>query len=172
METVLHNPVISEKSMKAVKDGYYTFLVSQSAKKGEIAKSIEDKFLVNVVSISTIRYKGGIKMQRNRRSYYKISGFKKALVKLKAGQKIAIFEVEGAKEPTEEPKVKVKETKNILRGTKVKIEKEPTLSTLNENKVKKIENKTKASFASAEKQERTDQQLGKGEKRTKKGSKS
>jgi len=118
---IIKRPVISEKSLGDAKDGYYTFLVDRSARKQEIAKAIEQKFEVSVVDINTSNYKDLTKSQRRVRSTYVIPGYKKAVVKLKKGQKIALFEAETAEVETAEEST-VKEKKSLLKGTKVKIE--------------------------------------------------
>ncbi|MDD2822714.1 MAG: 50S ribosomal protein L23 [Candidatus Daviesbacteria bacterium] len=120
---IIKNPVISEKSLGDAKDGYYTFVVDRAARKQEIAKAIEQKFDVNVIDINTSNFKDEKKQQRRVRSTYTIAGYKKAVVKLKTGQKIALFEAETAEVETAEEPTEVKEKKSILKGTKVKIEK-------------------------------------------------
>lgn len=124
---IIKKPVISEKSLADAKDGYFTFLVERSARKQEIADAIERKFEVKVIDINTLNYKDQTKQQRRVRLNYSISGYKKVIVKLKNGQKIAIFEAEKTAEvETAESAPKVKEKKSLLKGTKVKIEKAET----------------------------------------------
>lgn len=120
MDNVLKKPVISEKSMKLAAGGLYTFLVDKKAAKPEIVKAVQERFSVNVVSVKTANFKAERKMQRGRKGYFTVAGFKKALVSLKNGQKIAYFETE---EKKPEAKEEVKEKKSLLKGTKVKIEK-------------------------------------------------
>lgn len=109
--------------------GQYTFLVDREATKVEIRKAIEQKFEVNVISVKTINLKQKIKMQRSRKGKFIIPAAKKAIVGLKKGQKITLFENVS---PTDDVEVRtaegekiaeVKEKKSFLRGTKVKIEK-------------------------------------------------
>lgn len=134
MNAILKKPIISEKSTKLAKDGLFTFLVDKQMRKPVIARQIEDQFKVDVVSIKTINLKSKTKMQRGRRGYFIVPGTKKALVQLKKGQKISLFETE-VKVETAENDV-VKEKKSLLKGTKVKIEKEvKTIS--KKSKVKK-----------------------------------
>ena len=124
---VLIKPLITEKSMKMAKDGVYTFSVAKEANKPTVAKAVADKFNVKVESVKIINVKGRLKMQRKVRNSYQTSGIKKAIVQIAKGQKIAIFEAEVPAKETEvitagemEP---IKEKKNLLRGTKVKVEK-------------------------------------------------
>lgn len=118
MDIVLKKPIISEKSMRLASKGMFTFIVDKNARKPLITHAIENKFGVNVVAIKTVNFKEQLKLQRNRRGYFAIPEFKKAIVQLKSGQKIALFEAEKEEAPKEE----VKEKKSLLKGTKVKIE--------------------------------------------------
>lgn len=119
--------IITEKSMRLAKDGLYTFEVLESATKGQISKIVADKFNVKVVAVKTILVKGEIKSQRRVRKNYQTSGYKKALVKVGKGDKIALFETPKEEEAVVttaegEPRV-LREKKDILGRTKVKVEK-------------------------------------------------
>lgn len=125
MNIILKKPIISEKSMKLAKDGWYTFWVEKSARKPVIARAIEDQFGVNVVAIKTANFKNENKTQRSRKGSFTLRGFKKAVVALKKGQKIGLFTAEEpVKVETAEGPGEVKEKKSLLRKTKIKIEKE------------------------------------------------
>ena len=91
MKILIEKPYITEKSMQLAGAGLYTFKVLQTATKEEIKKIVHSKFNVDVVSVRTISMKPLSKMQRSRKGYFTRSGFKKALVQLKKGQKIALF---------------------------------------------------------------------------------
>jgi large subunit ribosomal protein L23 len=130
--TILLRPLINEKSMLLIKGDFYTFEVVKDATKAQIKKIVSEKFKVDVLDVRTVNLKGKKKSQRSRRAYYMEPNVKKAIVKVKKGQKIALFE-QAAAEPEEEVEVrtaegeviaKTKEKKSFLRGTKVKIEKE------------------------------------------------
>lgn len=123
-------PLINEKSMVLTKNDMYTFLVGTRSNKRTIARIIEQKFKVSVLSVKTINVKGKTKAQRSRKGYFSTPISKKAIVKVKKGQKIAIFE---RAQPEEEVEVltaegkkvtEVKEKKSLLKGTKVRIERE------------------------------------------------
>lgn len=136
MYLIIKKPIISEKSMLLAKSGLYTFVVSEKARKIEIAQAIENKFGVNVVSVKTVNLKQEKRPQRTRRGTITIPGYKKALVGLKSGQKIAIFEP--AKEDTKaEEEQEVKEKKSLLKGTKVKIERSADKKVAQETKEEK-----------------------------------
>lgn len=125
MRILIEKPFITEKTMKLAHTGLYTFLVHKEATKLEIAKIVGSKFNVDVVSVRTINVKSVKKLQRSRKGYFTKSAFKKAIVQLKKGQKLAVFETaSGEPEESAKPEVKtVKEKKSLLKGTKVKIEK-------------------------------------------------
>lgn len=91
IQTILR-PIITEKSLSKVSHGWYTFAVDFTSSKPVIAKAIGDFYKVDVTDIRTMIMHGkerraGRKMKRVRRS-----DWKKALVRLKEGQKIDSFE--------------------------------------------------------------------------------
>lgn len=88
-------PVISEKSTKGIQDGKFTFKVEKTATKGEIKRAIENQFKVNVLRVKTSIVKGRKSRVGARRMEVAQSSFKKAIVTLKQGQKIDIFEAAG-----------------------------------------------------------------------------
>ena len=124
---ILKRPVITEKSMKLAETGLYVFEVSKDATKPQIGKLVAEKFGVKVLKVKTINVKGEIKSQRRVRKNYKTGGFKKALVQVQKGEKIAIFETPKEEAPisvgTEGEPIKLKEKKDLLGRTKVKVEK-------------------------------------------------
>lgn len=128
MKIILKKPIISEKSTSMAKAGQFCFEVQIGARKPEIKSAIEKEFGVHVVSIKTVAVKGEVKMRRGRRGYLTTAGRKKAIVTLKAGQKIGLFTTQAEEKPSDakaiEGKVEVKEKKSRLSGTKVKIERE------------------------------------------------
>ncbi len=130
---MLKSPLISEKSMGLVKNGFYTFVVGADATKQGVARLVKERFKVDVVSVRVVNVVGKKKSQKTRKGYYLTASIKKAIVKLKSGQKIPLFEapasdaasaVEEVTVRTAEggPIAKTREKKSLLRGTKVKIE--------------------------------------------------
>ncbi|MGD8779018.1 MAG: 50S ribosomal protein L23 [Ignavibacteria bacterium] len=94
MHKVLIRPLITEKMTGLTESQKkYGFIVDVNANKIEIAKAIESKFDVNVVSVNTIKYKGKTKTQFTRRGRFtgKTPKFKKAIVTLKDDQTIDIY---------------------------------------------------------------------------------
>ncbi|MDP3733021.1 MAG: 50S ribosomal protein L23 [Candidatus Daviesbacteria bacterium] len=123
---ILLRPIISEKSMKLASSGEYTFEVARAANKKQIAEAVQEKFKVSVVGIKTINLKSKTKIQKRIRRFYQTGKLKKAIVKVKKGQIIPIFETpkdEAVVTTAEGEPIKIKERKDILGRTKVKVEK-------------------------------------------------
>lgn len=124
---ILKRPIITEKSMKLAQSGLYTFEVDKSATKPLIAKMVSEKFNVKVLGVKIINIKGQEKQQKRARKSFKTQGLKKALVQVKKGETIAIFETPKEEEVTvttaEGEPIKLREKKDLLGRTKVKVEK-------------------------------------------------
>jgi large subunit ribosomal protein L23 len=90
---IIKKPIITEKSLQDSQDfNRYTFEVIKPATKGQIKDSIEKLFKVKVISLQTTKISGKRRRaSRYRRQIVKPDG-KKAIVQLKAGQKIDLFE--------------------------------------------------------------------------------
>jgi large subunit ribosomal protein L23 len=91
---VIIRPLVTEKSMKDVGEGIYTFAVAKSATKMQIKRALKDAFNVNVSSISTSIMKGKKKKVGVRRREVTDTILKKAIIMLKKGERIALFEPE------------------------------------------------------------------------------
>lgn len=87
---IIKKPVVTEKSMGLVEENKYTFIVDMGANKIEIRQAVEELFNVKVDKVRTMRVKGKTKRVRNR--WGKTPDRKKAIVTLKEGQKIQLFE--------------------------------------------------------------------------------
>ena len=81
--------------MNDASKGKYTFKVTVKAGKNDIKKAVEEKYKVNAVKISTITIKGRSARAGAKRLEIAKSAFKKAIVTVKAGQKISIFDAAG-----------------------------------------------------------------------------
>ncbi len=96
MHQILIRPLITEKmtNLTADQSNKYGFIVNTKANKIEIKKAIENKFNVNVVNVRTINYDGKTKTQfrKSGRFVGKTAKFKKAVVTLKKGETIELFE--------------------------------------------------------------------------------
>ncbi len=87
---IVKKPVVTEKSTSLLEENKYTFIVDPRANKIEIRKAVEELFNVKVDEVRTMRVKGKFKRVRNR--WGKTPEVKKAIVTLKPGSKIQLFE--------------------------------------------------------------------------------
>jgi large subunit ribosomal protein L23 len=89
---VIVAPLITEKSMTSAVDNQYTFEVHPDATKTQIRDAVQSIFKVDVLSVNTVNVKGKLKnfTRKRARSSGKRPDWKKAVVTVKAGQKIAI----------------------------------------------------------------------------------
>ena len=87
---VILRPVVSEKSYGLLDEGVYTFVVHPSANKTEIRQAVEEIFRVEVTNVNTLNRKG--KRKTHRRTIGRRPDTKRAIVTLKAGDRIDLFE--------------------------------------------------------------------------------
>ena len=87
---ILIRPVVSEKSYEQIQRNRYTFQVHKDAHKTQIRQAVEELFEVKVVGVNIIK----MPPKPKRRGLIKGTrpGWKKAIVELKAGDRIEIFE--------------------------------------------------------------------------------
>ena len=87
---VLIAPVVSEKSYSLISDHKYTFKVHQDAHKTQVRQAVEQLFEVDVVRVNISH----VSAKPKRRGLFKGTkpGWKKAVVQIKEGQTIEIFE--------------------------------------------------------------------------------
>lgn len=90
IKNIILGPVITEKSSAMGAENKYVFKVLPDANKIEIKNVIEKNFKVDVINIRTINVFG--KKKRLGRFIGRTSDWKKAIVTVKEGQKIAEFE--------------------------------------------------------------------------------
>jgi large subunit ribosomal protein L23 len=85
-------PMISEKSMAGTSHAQYTFDVHPRATKTQIRQAVEQIFKVTVLKVNTINVGGKVKnfARRGKRTSGKQPDWKKAVVTIKAGQKIEL----------------------------------------------------------------------------------
>jgi large subunit ribosomal protein L23 len=83
-------PIVSEKSYEGSTRGTYTFKVHQDAHKTQIRQAVEELFDVKVRRVNVIK----VAAKPKRRGLYRGTrpGWKKAVVQLRAGDTIEIFE--------------------------------------------------------------------------------
>lgn len=87
---ILIKPVVSEKSTAYNTVGKYVFRVSSKANKYIIKKAVKEIFKVTAEKVNIINVRG--KKKRVRYQYGFTPSWKKAIVTLKKGEKIELFE--------------------------------------------------------------------------------
>lgn len=88
---VIKGPLITEKLDKArEKFRQYSFIVDRRATKHDVARAVEELFKVQVEGVRTNIARG--KVKRVGRSMGKRPNYKKAIVTLREGDKIELFE--------------------------------------------------------------------------------
>jgi large subunit ribosomal protein L23 len=94
MTGIIYRPIVTEKLTNLQDKGIYAFAVDPAANKIAIAQAIAKKFNVTVVNVRTMNYKGKMKTQMTRKGRFqgKTSQLKKAIVTLKEGDKINLYE--------------------------------------------------------------------------------
>jgi len=87
---VLRRPLITEKSTVLQGMNKYAFEIAEGANKLQIKQAIEKAFKVTVTKVNVVTMQG--KMKRMGRREVMSAKWKKAIVTLKAGDKIEFFE--------------------------------------------------------------------------------
>jgi len=87
---IVIRPIISEKSYAQIEHNRYTFEVDKRASKPQIAQAIAEIFNVTVTKVNTMNVSG--KPRRLRTAKGLTRSWKKAVVSLKEGDSIEIFE--------------------------------------------------------------------------------
>jgi len=87
---ILIAPVVSEKSYGRIADREYTFKVHPNAHKTQVRQAVEQQFGVRVERVNIVK----VQAKPKRRGLIKGTrpGWKKAIVKLREGETIQIFE--------------------------------------------------------------------------------
>jgi large subunit ribosomal protein L23 len=88
---MLLKPIFSEKSIALTALNKFSFRVVPEATKTQIKAAIQDLYKVNVISITTAKVK--TRQVRSFKSGKNVTdqGYKRAIVQLKSGQKINLF---------------------------------------------------------------------------------
>lgn len=87
---IILKPIITEKAMADMSEGKYTFKVRLDANKTQVKDAIEQIFKVTVLGVNTMRMHG--KVRRMGKFQGRRSDWKKAVVQLKEGDSIKVFE--------------------------------------------------------------------------------
>lgn len=89
-QDIIIQPIVSEKSYDRMGEGIYQFKVLKGANKHAIKNAVEVLFKVTVTKVNTV----SVVRKPKRRGVFNgfTSAWKKAIVTLKEGDKIAFFE--------------------------------------------------------------------------------
>ena len=87
---ILIKPLITEKNTMLGAQGKYTFKIDRRANKTQVKEAVETIFKVNVTAVNTISVPP--KTRRVGKTIGKTQAWKKAVVTLRPGQRIEIFE--------------------------------------------------------------------------------
>lgn len=87
---VLRFPLITEKTTLLQSQGKYAFEVAREANKQQVREAVEDAFKVKVTKVNMMTVPG--KQHRVGRQQVLSPSWKKAIVTLKPGDKIELFE--------------------------------------------------------------------------------
>ncbi len=87
---VLIAPVVSEKSYSLIGEGKYAFRIHPDAHRTQVRQAVEELFSVHVVGVNILK----VQAKPKRRGLTKgiRPGWKKAIVQLREGETIEIFE--------------------------------------------------------------------------------
>ena len=87
---ILIKPVVSEKSYHQITENRYTFRVHKDAHKTQVRQAVEELFEVKVISVNIVK----MPPKPKRRGMIKGTrpGWKKAIVQIREGETIPIFE--------------------------------------------------------------------------------
>ncbi|HLK45381.1 MAG TPA: 50S ribosomal protein L23 [Acidimicrobiales bacterium] len=90
--SVLHRPIVSEKTYALMDAGVYVFDVDLDATKIDVRHAVEEAFGVKVTKVNTLRRKGKAVRNRRTRQIGRRNDTKRAIVTLAPNNKIDLFE--------------------------------------------------------------------------------
>ena len=97
--SIIKQPVVSEKSIAlAASENKYTFMVARDANKLQIKAAIEALYGVEVTAVNTKTSYRHRKATGRKRMKVMVAPKKMALISLKKGQSISVFDFGGAQE--------------------------------------------------------------------------
>ena len=83
---IIYSPRVTEKSGIKSQEGVYTFEVNKNANKNQVANAVKTLYKVSPIKVAMINVKPSRVFVRGKKGV--VSGFKKAIVTLKKGDKI------------------------------------------------------------------------------------
>ncbi len=135
---VIKEAILSEKAHDQMARGIYSFRVDTRSNKKQIASAVKRQFGVDVISVNIIAQSPKKRRITGTRREVEVAGAKKAVVKVKSGQTIALLspKTEAKKEKSKSDKVTKKSEE------KSEIKKRGLLSKIRGNKSTKRKEKT------------------------------
>ena len=88
MNTIIKRVLLTEKGSKLAVLNQYFLEVDREATKPQIRQAVEEKFGVHVLAVRTANMKGGLRTIRGTRRQKTESTWKRAIVEVKAGERI------------------------------------------------------------------------------------
>ena len=90
---VLRRPLITEKNTMLNTEGKYIFEVAQTANKLDVKRAVEEVFKVEVSTVNVMNVRGKLRHSPGRRRTAGMTrSWKKAVVTLKPGHRIELYE--------------------------------------------------------------------------------
>lgn len=91
---IILRPHITEKSTMLRESNKYSFVVNRGASKTEIRRAAEELFDIkgSIINVHTMRVKGKVKGRMNRYQRGRRPHWKKAVITVKEGTRITVFE--------------------------------------------------------------------------------
>lgn len=87
---ILRKPRVTEKAYSVNAENRYVFEVNDSASKPQIKRAVESVYGVHVVSVNTVSLPS--RVRRFGRTMGRKSGVKKAMVEIKEGESLVLFQ--------------------------------------------------------------------------------
>ena len=87
---VVLDVLVTEKGSRLSAENRYLLEVAPDARKPQIAAEVEKAFGVHVLAVRTANMKGGVRYVRGTRRAVKAATWKKAVVTVKAGERIEL----------------------------------------------------------------------------------
>ena len=88
---IIKRVILSEKGSKLSALNQYFLEVNRDATKPQIRQAVEEKFGVHVLAVRTANMKGGLRTIRGTRRQKVESTWKRAIVEVKAGERIEML---------------------------------------------------------------------------------
>ena len=88
---IIKRVILSEKGSKLSALNQYFLEVDRDATKPQIRQAVEEKFGVHVLAVRTANMKGGLRTIRGTRRQKTESTWKRAIVEVKAGERIEML---------------------------------------------------------------------------------